>query len=590
MNFLRLARCLAVILVMQFPFASLSQERSSDTVQLLDRARRLSDDARGLKPLDEIPLQARLADTVWNLDQPLGERLLLRSLELTIAQLKNSSVIDPASSSPDPQILFAQISSIAAKHDEKLEQKLKERWQEAVAPLAEKGSEAKSDPTQLAQLLLTQSANYLKSDEQRARQLFRQSVSHRVLQDHSVFLMNQRKGAAAITDTLFSDTLDVLAQRPLADANEVLVLSSYLFSPDESLAYVAISGYNTANVAGNTSAVPKSPALARRYLALLFSKMNPGEQLPPAVAYFALKNHVPQYQVFAPNLLTDVYAKMANLLPGVSKFDSAMFESAHKDVTASEPEATADWEKRIQNADKIAKEDRRDLEYYTIVFGYLLPKKDFTRATLFASRVNNQELKEKMSDLVNLTVLQANLEKPEATSLVTESDCNKLKVPLVRVMALSSLGKARLKEKATGDALRLFGQAIAEADKIKEDQDRLQAKLMLVQLSLDVNSSSGFERATEIFKAVNQFSDFNMNRSYFAVRVTVYGMTSEEPISPPSESSLVSTVAKMCRVNCEETFQVSGLLEKKELRLWATFVAIRTGLRENSREASNRLP
>jgi hypothetical protein len=152
-------------------------------------------------------------------------------------------------------------------------------------------------------------------------------------------------------------------------------------------------------------------------------------------------------------------------------------------------------------------------------------------------------------------------------------------------LELCSGGKARLKEKATGDALRLFGQAIAEADKIKEDQDRLQAKLMLVQLFMDVNSSSGFERAAEAFKAINHFSDFNMNRSYFAVKVTVYGMMSEEPVIPPAQSSLVSTVAKMCRLNCEETFQVSGLLEKKELRLWATFVAVQTGLRESSKEA-----
>jgi len=589
MNFLSLAGCLAMILMMQFPFASFSQERSPrfDTVQLLDRARRLSDDARSLKPLDEIPLQARLADTVWSLDQPLAERLLLRSFELTIAQLKDSSAA--ASHSADPQILFAQIIAIAAKHDEKLEKKLKERWQEAAAPVAEKGSEAKSDPTQLAYLLLTQSANYLKSDEQRARQLFRQSVSHRVLQDHSFFLMGQRKRAPAITDNLYSDTLDVLAQRPLADANEVLVLSSYLFSPNESLAYVAISGYNTANVAGNVSAVPKNLVLARRYLALLFSKMNPGEQVPPTVAYFALKNLLPQYQVLAPDLLNDVYAKMANLLPGVSKEDAARFEGAYKGFTASECDATADWEKRIQNADKIENEDRRNLEYFTILFGYLLPRKDFTRAAPIVSRISNQELKEKVSDLVNLTVLQANLEKPETTSLVTESDCNKMKVPLVRVMALSSLGKERLKEKATGDALRLFGQAIAEAHKINEDQDRLQAELMLVQLSLDVNSSLGFERAAEVFKEINQFSDFNMNRSYFSVRLTVYGLQNEVPISPPAESSLVSSVEKMCRVNCEETFHVSGLLEKKELKLWATFVAIRTGLRENSKEASSSL-
>jgi hypothetical protein len=62
-------------------------------------------------------------------------------------------------------------------------------------------------------------------------------------------------------------------------------------------------------------------------------------------------------------------------------------------------------------------------------------------------------------------------------------------------------------------------------------------------------------------------------------------LKSEEPISPPSESSLVSTITRMCRVDCEETFQASGLLEKKELRLWATFVAVQTGLRESSKEA-----
>src|SRR5215510_1463492 len=338
MNFLKFGRFIAVLLMMQFPFASPGQEANksrvqeqaprlrADTIQLLDRARRLSDDARGLKPVDEITLQARLADTVWNLDQSLGERLLSWSFDLTVALLKDSFGIDSASA--DPQVLFAQISGIAAKHDKKFERKLKESWEAAVGSVAVNGSEMKSDPVYLSYLLLTQSANYLKSDEQRARQLFRQSVAHRVLKDHSFFLMSQRKRAPAITDNLFSDALDVLAQRPLADANEVLVLSSYLFSPDESLAYVAISGYNTANAAGNTSAIPKNPALARRYLALLFSKMNPDEQVPAAVAYFALKNLVPQYQVLAPQLLNDVYAKMANLLPGVSKDDSARFESA----------------------------------------------------------------------------------------------------------------------------------------------------------------------------------------------------------------------------------------------------------------------
>ena len=602
MNFLKWAGSIAIILTMQFPFASFGQEQSQasnkrrqpeqiptlrfDTVQILDRARRLSDDARSLKPLDEIPLQARLADIVWDGDQSLAERLLSRSFELTIALLKDSPRADSASNSADPQMLFAHISSIAAKHDENLEKKLRERWQEAVTSVAEKGNELKSDPAQMAYVLLRQSANYLKSDEQKSRQLFRQSVSLRVTQDHCFFLLDQRQHAPDITDTLFSDTLDALAQRPLSDANELLMLSSYLFSPDGSITYVVISGYNAANVTANMSAVPKNRALAKRYLGLLLAKVNADEFIPPAVAHFMLKNLLPHYQGLSPELLDDVYAKMASLLSTVSKDDSSTFDAAHKGSNASESEKVADWEKRLEKADKLDKKDWRDFEYFTILFSYLLPNNDFTRALSIVSKISNQELKEKSGDVVNLAALQAKLEKPQAETSVSESDFNKIKTPLVRVVGLSTLGQARLKQKASGDALRLFGQAAGEANQIKEDQDRLQAKLMLVQLFLGIDSTAGFERAAEAFKEVNQFSDFNLNRSALSLKVTTYGLKNELPITSPAPSSLFSTVAKMSQANCEETFHTSGILEKKEVRLWATFVAVQIGLRENAKQSN----
>ncbi len=596
------ASYLAIILMVQLPLIAFSQEQRDtskkteqqaqlvssrfDTVQLLEHARALSDDARGLKPIDEIPLQARLADAVWVLDRSLGERLLARSFELTIALLKERANTDFDSTAAEPQMLFAQISSIASKHDANFEKKLKERWGEVTASVTSKDdSKAKADPTQLAYLLLSQSANYLKSDEPKARQLFRQSASLRVTQDHYFFLLNQRKRAPEIADTLFSDTLEALAQRSLADANEILMLSSYLFSPNGSVAYVAISGYNTANVAANMSAAPKNPALAKRYLTLLLAKVNANEAIPPAVAYFALKNLLPKYQVLAPELLNDVYAKTANLLPSVSKDDSATFEYAHKGSNGSESEKTADWAKRLENADKIEKDDWRDFEYFTILFGYLLPQKDFTRSAQVISKISNPELKEKFGDLVSLAALQAKLEKPDTSSSVSDADCSKIKSPLVRVMAVTSLGRARVKQKAIADALRLFAQAAGEANQIKDDQDRIQAKLMLAQLSMDLDSSVGLERAAGAFKEVNQFSDFKMYRSDFSVGVTVYGLKNELPINPPGPSSLASAVARMCRVNCEETFQITRILEKKEIRLWANLVAVRTGLRENSRDA-----
>ena len=593
MNFGRSCRYLALVLMMQVPFAVFSQEESgtskksrheqiaSSRIQLLDRARQLSEDARELKPNHEIPLQARLADTVWPLDQSLAERMLSRSFELTIALLKEPAGTDSVSNAADAQTLFTHIISIASRHNASLEKKLKDRWEEATASVAEQANhKAKPDPTQLALVLLTQSSNYLKSDEQKARKLFLQSASLRVTQAHCFLLMNQREGKPEIADTLFSDTLEVLTQRPLADANEILVLSSYLFSPNGSIGYVSISGNNTANVAANLSAAPKNPALAKRYLALLLAKVNANELVPAAAGYFVLKNLLPQYQALLPELLNDVYARTATLLPSVSKDDSSMFDYAHKGSRTSEAERTADWEKRLANAGKIDKEDWRDFEYFTILFGYLLPNKDFTRAALVVSRICNEDLKGKTEDLVNLAALHAKLEKADTAPAVFDADCHKIKNPLIRVMALSSLGQTRWKQNATADALRLLDQATGEANQIKDNQDRIQAKLMLAQLSVDLDSPLGLERAAGAFKEINKFSDFNINRADFSLRITVYGLKSEMPINSPAPSSLASAVAKMCRVNCEETFQLAGLLDRKEIRLWTTFVAVRTGLRD----------
>jgi hypothetical protein len=312
--------------------------------------------------------------------------------------------------------------------------------------------------------------------------------------------------------------------------------------------------------------------------------VNANELTPAAVAHFTLKNLVPQYQRLAPELLDDVYAKMATLLPSVSKEESATFESGHKDFNASESERESEFEKRIEKADKLEKDDWRDFEYFNLLFGYLVPRKDFTRALVMVSKISNQELKEKSGDLVNLTALQISLEKPETAASVSESDFNRLKTPLARVVGLSCLGQARLKQKAIGEAIRLFGQAAGEANKINEDQARIQAKLMLVQLLLDADATAGFEKAAEAFKEVNHFSDFDLNEPFLSLILPVYGFKNVMGLSAPVRSSLWSTVEKMCRANCEETFQTSNMLEKKEARLWATFLAVQTGLRLSSKE------
>lgn len=561
-----------------------------DVYQILDHARRLSEEARGLEPKeDEIRLQAGLADSVWTVDQSLGKRFLLRSFDLTVTSFREQSSATKAEpSTSDANLLFRQISVIAARHDPKLEKQLTESWQGNIDSIVSKEGKSKVDPAQLSSLLLSQSSRFLKDQRQKARQLFRDSVSLRVLPDHCYFLMNQRMHDVAVSDGLFSDALAVLAQRPIVEANEVLVLSSYLFSPDNSIAYIAISGYNTANAAGNVSAAPKNTALAKQYLVLLLAKLNPSESIPSDVAYFALKNLTPQYAAIAPEHLQELYAKLGTLGTSVSSSNTNAFESAHDDFRASESDAIVSWEKRVQAADKIEDAGRRDLEYFTIILGHLLPKGDFTHAARLASRIYNDELRQTLADFVSLRSIQSNLKRSEVSSPPSGDDwekiCATIKDPLLKVVALSSVAQAQIEEKSTGDAIRLLDRASEEATRISSDQDRLQVQLMLTQLYLSADSTRGFSTAVLVFKAINRLADFNFRRSNVLVRATVYGFTNQLPIELPTSSSLTSTVGKMCRVNCMEAFESCRVLEGKKVRLWAMFEAVRTAILESEQD------
>jgi hypothetical protein len=566
------------------PIQSLNADRSAegDLYQILNQARRLGDDARDLQSREEeIALLTGLADGVWKFDNTLGSRLLTRGFDLTMASLQEDKI---ATSSPT--LLFNQIRRVAAKHDSKLEAQFNDDWQEAVKRARTSAESSNADLAQVSYSFLRQAGAELSRDSQKARLLFRQSASLRVLPVHCFFLMSQRKHDADSTDAFFNDALDVLAQRQLSEANEILVLASYLFSPDESISYVAISGYNAANVAANLSAIPKNRALARRYLAFLVTNLSSNELIPAAVVYFALKNLLPQYEILAPELLNDVYAKMGALRPAVANNDATAFESAHADFNASPNEAIEQWEKRLENAEQIGREDRRDLEYYTILVGYLLPKKDFTRATKIVGRISNEELRSKLTDFLNLTALQSTLRANTGPGLTANCDeCKNIKLPLLRFIALASFAASHIKQKENAEALQLLDQAMTVSDRIDGDQDRLQAKLTITQLKMAADKSSGFDAAAMAFKQINKFENFNIRRAEFFLPVVVYGKSNQLPLDTPVPASLTSTVARMGHINPVETFHTCALLTEKPTRIWATFEAVRVALLDASRAA-----
>jgi hypothetical protein len=216
-----------------------------------------------------------------------------------------------------------------------------------------------------------------------------------------------------------------------------------------------------------------------------------------------------------------------------------------------------------------------------------LPKNDFTQAVRLATHIDSPELQQTLIDFAHLQSIQFALKQPEASSSRAQADFASIKNPLLKAVALSSAAYLKLDGKATGDVLPLLEQASDEAKRINSDQDRLQIQLMLAQLYLRADLPRGFGAAALVFKAINQLPEFNFRRSQLSVRASVYGLTNQLQLELPTLSSLTSTVEKMCRVNCRETFETCRLLQRKDVRLWAMLEAVRTAVISNEKELKN---
>jgi hypothetical protein len=557
-----------------------------DIDQVLVEAHRLAEEANGLEfKDDEIGYLIAMADSVWEHDQPFARRLLTRSLDLAVDLFRTQSAIKSPAKRKDPRLLFRQVALIAGKHDAKFEKQLTESWEASLSSESDKPKGMPPGSPELSYLLLQASADVVGKDEQRGRILFRQSAANRVLADHCHFLMKRRESSGELADRMFSDALGALAERPLYDANEILTLSSYLFSPSESISYLLVSGFNAANVSGNASAQPKNALIAKQYLALLLSKLTPGDTIPTAVAYMGLKNLLPQYQVFAPELLDEVYAALGRFGPNVPSDDTNRLDWVNKDRAASQ--LNSSWEDRLKTADKVEDAGLRDLAYITLIRAQLLPGRLFRKALEVAGRISDRQLSEQMIDLVSLTDLQTSASADHELEALADADCERIKNPVARVIAFATLVQSRVDHKIKNDVLHLLERAETETKSIRDDQDRAQAQLMVAQLYAGAESPDAFDNARSAVKEINKFPDFNMRRSTFSLKFSVKGLSNELFLkSPPS--SLISTVNALSRLDFVQAIAVSRLLEDRKTRLWAGFEGVKIGLTEPNKKTATK--
>lgn len=541
----------------------------------LSLAQQVADDARAVEPMDErVRLLASVGDILWQADETRARRSFSQAFNLIVDLSRPDKPGDAATVGINVDALLRFVINLAVRRDKALVQQFEDKFKAAQESVAET---TQRQPLELSLMFLTAARSLIESDEAGAAGLFRRSVSYRLTREHISFLAQLGEKSPSLADRLFSDAINILSQRPLSEANEAMLLASYLFSKNKVVAYSLIGNYNAANASGGLFDHPGNEQLARSYLNFVLRKLNVSETIPPAVVYFSLKSLMPQFQSLVPDLVSEAHQKMSSMLSDIPAGYMETQARFFNDGRESALDEEISWEERIRRAEKMVNANVRDLEYFTVITGHYLSKEDFDNAIRMAGRIDNTGLKEKVLDYISFLAAEKIISK-ETSSDIHEI-VKKLKNPMLKTILLCDSARSLKEKKNSTLVAELLEWARVECERIEELQDKIQAKLLIAQLFLDVDGLRAMEIVRDAVKGMNHVDVFNIRRSSFEFVIPVHVLTNRLLVSSGA-FSFFQLLDKLSRIDYIWTQDLCKSIDNKANRLWAMLAITRRPLNE----------
>lgn len=554
--------------------------REAEFQAALYLAQQVANDVRALEPLDErVRLLASVGDVLWQADESRSRRSFSQAFDLIIDLYKPEGARDAATTDIKVDTLLSFVTNLAVWRDKALVQQFEDKLKAVQEDAKET---AKRQPRDISLMFLTAARALIDSDEAGSAGLFRQSVYYNLLREHIAFLAQLSEKKPLLADHLFSDAINVLAQRPLSEANEAMLPASYLFSKNKSVTYSLVGGYNAANASGGLSEYPRNEQLAISYLNFVLRRLNVSETIPPAVVHFSLKSLMPQFQSLVPDLVAEAHQKMNSLLSDIPREHIEGPGRFFNDGRETALDQKISWEDRISRAEKMVNADLRDLEYFTAINGHYLSNEDFDNATRIAERIDKADLKEKVFDYICFLATEKIIGKGE-TSDINEA-VRKIKDPMLKTVLLCDAARTMKDKKNSPLVLELLGWARTESERIKDHQDKIQAKLLIAQVLLVVDEMQAMDAVRDDVKEMNRMDAFNIRRSSFEFVITVHILTNRLVVNNHA-FSFFQMLDRLSRIDYIWTHDLCKSIENKSNRLWAMLAVARRPLDEAERES-----
>jgi len=542
--------------------------------------------------------QARIADALWETDRERS-RAMFRSAwdaaevadkegderfqaDIRASRAASGGGAFAVASQPD---IRREVVRLAAKHDHALAEELIARFNQQKKAEAE-GKTARSSPLGASDEATRQRMSVAREllgagDIQRALQ-FADPMLGNISVATIDFLSYLREKDEAAADRRYAAMLGIAAASPQTDANNISLLSSYIFTPHVFIAFVSSGTYTTAS--GGAAPADVSPDLRLGFFraaatVLLRPLPGPGQDQTSGGTdgqYLVIRRLLPLFEQYAPPELTaSLRAQMAALSSTASESTRGRDDDewVRKGIGPDKP--SDDWEKRLLDQIDHAKtsEERDRLNFQ---LASLLADKDDLRARDYIDKIDEREFRKSARVYIDSSLAIRAVEKKDPERALQMAKNGELS-HFLRAWLLSQTA-GLLAKTDREQALSMLEDSAAEARRIEtSDPDRPRAFFGIANVVLNLNRSAVWDTMSDAIKAANSADKFTGEDGQITFGLNGKGSSLIHQHSFP-DFDVAGIFGKLADEDYDRAVQLAGGFEREAPRANAVIAIARSVL------------
>lgn len=571
----------------------------------------LADDARMFRnPELRARVQARAADALWETDKEKARALFRRAWDEaeTVdaehgARRAREASRRGAASSREAGSMRREVLKLAARRDGALGEELLARLEESIkqdsAGAATSGAASGANvaganaqgqrfnpddpPAAMTQRLNLAQQLLEDGDTERAMQ-FADSALYPV-NTFGVNILNMlREKDAAGADQRFAALLARAAGDPLADANTVSLLASYVFTP---FLYVTVrpdGNSHTRGFRGNNSPhATLSPALRDSFLTaaaqILLRPLLPPDQDNSSSgrigAYVVTTRLLPLFDRFAPDKSPALYARQSLLAQDTPEKNRRPDDPILKRGIVPEDPSRDSVADTLARLDGAKNSGERDMIYFRAAMNAL--ERDPAQARELAMKIEDVDTRKQLLAFMAFQLVSTAVREKKAEEAFRLARSEEL-TNVQRAWAYTEIARLITKSQP-GRAAEALDEATAEARRIDDaSPDRVRALVAVATQLAALDRPRAWELMSEVVKSSNTLADFSGEDGGLTLRVEFKGggaMTSNHDVE---SFDLSGVFAALAREDLDRAVTLARALKGESPRSVATLAIARTVL------------